>query len=273
MGERGCGMTFDRFLREACPPLDLAWRKYRRRSARHRVDERLRALGIAGYLDYLELLRADAREAAQLPDLMRVTVTRFFREEKEWRELKDRILPSLLAEVSGAGKLRAWSAGCCGGEEPFTLALVWLEHLLPLHPGLSMEIVATDIDDASLERASRALYRRETLREVPADIRNRWFFRESGLWRPDERARALVRFEKRNLVTDPPPPGIDLLLCRYLAFTYYKGERLQAAVRRLRDALRPGGVLMVGAKEVLSPPALELFEPVPGSRVFYRRRG
>ena len=269
----GGEVTFDQFLQEACPSLNLAWRKYRRRSARRRVDARLRQLGIATYRDYLEMVRSDGLEAAFLPDLMRVTVSRFFREEREWQDLKDRILPGLMAPISSAGRLHAWSAGCCGGEEPFTMALVWLEYLQPLNPGWSMEILATDIDDASLERARRALYGRESLREVPPDILNRWFFRENARWRLDDKARSLVRLEKRNLLSDPPPPGIDLVLCRYLAFTYYTGERLRAAVRRLRDSLRPGGILMVGAKEPLPSPALELFEPVPGSRVFYRRRG
>lgn len=266
-------MTFDRFLQEACPVLDLEWHKYRRRSARHRVDARLRELGIDSYSDYLELLRSDTREAALLPDLMRVTVSRFFREEKEWQELADHILPGLMAEHPGAGRLRAWSAGCCGGEEPFTLALVWLEFLLSRYPGWCIEILATDIDDASLERARSARYRWEALREVPPDVRNCRFFREDDRWRLDESARSLVRFEKRNLLADPPLTGMDLALCRYLAFTYYRGERRQAAVRRLWDSLHPGGILMIGAKEALPSPALEFFEPLPGSRVFYRRRG
>lgn len=265
-------MTFDRFLQEACPGLDLVWRKYRRRSARHRVDARLAELGLDAYDEYLERIRRDAREAVLLADLMRVTVSRFFREQSQWRYLKDHVLPVLTATRSGAGILRAWSAGCCGGEEPFTLALVWLEYLQPIYPALSIEILATDIDDASLERARSAIYRRETLREVPADIRARWFSPANDLWRLDRKATALVRFEKRNLVGDPPPLGMDLVLCRYLAFTYYTGERLRAAMRRLWESLLPGGVLMIGGKEVLPSSASELFEPLPGSRVFYRSR-
>ena len=229
-------------------------------------------MGLASYRGYLELVRTDAREAALLPDLMRVTVSRYFREQKQWWALKDHIVPGLMAAISGEGTLRAWSAGCCGGEEPFTLAIVWLEYLLPLHPGRGMEVLATDIDDASLERARRAIYRWETLREVPADLRLRWFSLENTHWRLNEKAKSLVRFEKRNLVSDPPPLGMELALCRYLAFTYYKGRLLQTAVERLWESLRPGGILMVGEKESLPVSALELFESLPGSQVFYRRR-
>ncbi|MBI2355452.1 MAG: chemotaxis protein CheR [Deltaproteobacteria bacterium] len=266
-------MTFDRFLQEACPGLGLVWRKYRRRSSRHRVDARLLELGLEGYRDYLERIRSDAQEAALLPDLMRVTVSRFFREQKQWLELKDHVLPELIATISGVRPLSIWSAGCCGGEEPFTLALLWLEYIRPFHPGWSVEILATDIDEASLERARRSLYRWETLREVPDEIRTRWFSQANALWRLDGKATALVRFGKRNLLTDPPPRGMDLTLCRYLAFTYFKGERLRVSLLRLWESLRPGGVLMVGEKEVLPASVLEYFEPMPGSRVFYRRIG
>lgn len=73
-------------------------------------------------------------------------------------------------------------------------------------------------------------------------------------------------------MTDPPPPDIDLLLCRYLVFTYYERERRRRAVERLHQALRPGGALMIGAKERLDAGALELLDPWPGVEGVYRKR-
>jgi chemotaxis methyl-accepting protein methylase len=268
----GEAVTYDRFLQEACEPLDLAWRKYRRRSARHRVEQRLGELGLPDMAAYLERLRDDPTEAAGLADLMRVTVSRLFREEERWKALAERILPALLA-ARPAGLFRAWSVGCCGGEEPYSLALVWMESLEPRYPGSTIEITATDIDAASLERARLARYEAGSLRELPTELRSRWFAREGNLLRLDMRVTRLVRFERRNLMIDPVPAGMDLVMCRYLAFTYYRGERLLAAVRRLWEALRPGGVLMIGRKEGLPPDALELFTPWPGCAGFFVRQG
>ena len=76
----GAALNFDEFLKLACPPLDLQWRKYRRRAARHRVRARMDELGLGEYGDYLAILREDSQEASSLADLMRVTVSRFFRE-------------------------------------------------------------------------------------------------------------------------------------------------------------------------------------------------
>lgn len=261
-------MTFDEFLREACPPLDLEWRKYRRRAARHRVEARLRELGLDDFGQYLERLRADPVETAELADRMRVTVSRFFRERQRWEALACDILPALLRRKPPGEPLRLWSVGCCGGEEPYTLALLWQEHFSPR----PVEILATDIDAASLERAREALYLESSLREAPEGLRERWFRREGDRWRLGGTVTAMVRFAPHNLMTDPLPGGFDLILCRYLAFTYYRGERRRAAAERLWRALRPGGVLMLGRKEEPGP-AADLFDPWPERPGFWKKIG
>jgi chemotaxis protein methyltransferase CheR len=266
-------MTFDRFLQEAALIEGLAWRKYRRRSARHRVELRLKELGLDGLDAYLDLLRSDPKETSGLADLMRVTVSRFFREREQWRTLAGTVLPALLAGKTDAEACRAWSAGCCGGEEPYTLAMVWLESIAPSHRGNALEIIAGDIDTASLERARAARYNSSSLREVPLDTRARFFRPERGLWSLADAVRGQVRFELQNVMSDPLPSGLDLVLCRYLAFTYYRGERLLAATVRLWEALRPEGVLMVGKKECLGGPESALFEKLQGCDGFYRRKG
>ena len=266
-------MTFDRFLQEAALLEGLAWRKYRRRSARHGVELRIKELGLDGFDAYLDLLRSDPEETSRLADLMRVTISRFFREQEEWRTLADKVLPALLAGKTDAEPCQAWSAGCCGGEEPYTLAMVWLENIAALHPGSALEIIASDIDEASLERAGAARYHSSSLREVPPDTRARFFRQERGLWSLAGAVKGLVRLERRNVMSGPLPSGMDLVLCRYLAFTYYRGERLLAATARLWEALRPGGVLMVGKKERLCGPESAYFEKMQGSDGFYRRKG
>src|SRR5690606_19941845 len=143
--------------------------------------------------------------------------------------LAERVLPELVAAASPGRTVRAWSAGCCGGEEPYTLAIVWLEHVAPTAPDVTLEILATDIDEPSLARARAGLYAASALREVPPDVRERWFGREGPAFRVADPVRRLVRLERRNLMTDPVPSAVDLVLCRYLAFTYFTGERRQQA--------------------------------------------
>jgi chemotaxis methyl-accepting protein methylase len=203
---------------------------------------------------------------------MRVTVSRFFRDRSCWTDLTLKVLPVLLSGKTGDTTFRVWSAGCCGGEEPYTMALIWLEYLYPLFPNLSMDVLATDIDDSSMHRAYKGLYAIGSLRETPPEIRDKWFRRNNGMWLIDERVKELVRFEKSNLMADLPPSGMDLVLCRYLTFTYYRGERLLKAAKRLYQALGPDGALMTGHKEALDAGSKRLFEQWPGAGCTYRKR-
>ncbi len=265
-------MDFDRFLQHACPPLDLDWRKYRRRAARHRLNRRMSELDIRDYPSYLDLLREDQLESERLADLMRVTVSRFFRDRRCWSDLAIKVLPAFMALKPVSKTLRVWSAGCCGGEEPYTVGLVWLEYLYPLFPDSAVDILATDIDDSSLDRASKGMYARGSLRETPPEILRRWFRKDGGLWLINEHVKKLVRYEKRNLMEDQPPSEMDLILCRYLAFTYYRGERLLQAARRLHEALAPGGLLMIGSREALDEKIEYLFEKWPDTGCLYRKQ-
>jgi len=259
-------VDFDAFLREVCPGLDLSWRRYRRRQARRRVLDRVVELGLPGLAAYRDLLRTDPAEAARLPDLMRVTVSRFFRERERWQALAQRVLPRLLEEAGPV--VRAWSVGCCGGEEPYTLVILWHEAGFGARP---LEVLATDIDRASLDRAREAWYQAGSVREVPPEVRDRWFVRDGRGWRLRPEARTPVRLVPHNLMHDPPPRGMDLVLCRYLVFTYYRGERRARAARILRRSLRPGGALMIGRKEGPGPLDLQGFEPWPGAPGVYRK--
>lgn len=263
-------LDYDAFLKEACPPLDLAWRKYRRRAARRRVRDRINELGLADYQSYLNILRENGEEAARFPDRIRLTLSRFFREKERWEALASSGIPSLLEE-SPSPLFKVWSAGCCGGEEPYSLALLWRDQLEEKYPGQPIVITATDIDEPSLQRASEGRYETPSLREIPEGIRQRWFHRDESLFRLDMRVKELVNFERRNLLDGEPVGGMDLVLCRYFVFTYYRGARRLAAVKRLWESTRPGGLLMIGRKEGLTPEDRTFFEPWEEKNGLFRR--
>jgi chemotaxis methyl-accepting protein methylase len=264
--------AFDDFLREACPPLGLEWRRFRRRAPRLRVAERMRALGLTSYADYLARLREDPAEAAALGNRMHVTITRFFRERERWEGLIAHVLPVLAARLAPGEPLRAWSAGCCGGEEPASLVLAWRAACGEAAP---LEVVATDIDAAALARARAGLYREGALREVPGALRAAAFTPAGpgGLWRLRPEVQAPLHLALADLLADvPPPPGSrHLVLCSYLAFTYFTGARRAAALGRLTEALAPGGALVIGGQERLTEAEQERLAPWPHAPCTFRR--
>lgn len=255
-------MRFDDFLHLVCPPLDLNWRKYRRRAARHRVNARMQELNITGYEHYLDYLQKSPEEAAGLADCMRVTVSRFFREYQRWETVSLKVLPHLLNNKSSDNELRIWSVGCCGGEEPYTLAMLWLGTVQTIRPDLKINILATDIDDASLDRAQKHLYTKQSLRETPKFLFKIYCTKRGHQWKVNDEVTNLIHFKKHNLMDDPLPTGIDFICSRYYVFTYYTGQRLVEAATKLHQCLNPDGALMIGRKESLGM-ADQLFTPWP----------
>jgi chemotaxis protein methyltransferase CheR len=67
-------------------------------------------------------------------------------------------------------------------------------------------------------------------------------------------ARPVLRWERRDLLREPPPRGaFDLVLCRNVAI-YFVPPAQRALYVKLAAALRPGGVLMLGSCERLLAP-------------------
>lgn len=181
--------------------------------------------------------------------------TYFMRERQSLQALEQFILPTLLRRGDGQRGLRIWSAGCCSGEEPYTIAMM-LDRLLP--DGRPASLLATDLNPVFLARAARAEYGEWSFRETPAWVRERYFQRlGNGRYRLHDRIRQRVTFARLNLVeNDYPSPAngteaMDVILCRNVLM-YFTPERARAAIARLRQALNDGGWLIVSPAETSS---------------------
>lgn len=249
-------MAFDaeaeELLRWASPQRGLRWRGFRRnrRQVYRRLHGRIAALGLADVGAYRRFLDEHPDEWAELDRLCRVTISRFGRDRAMWAALVGDVLPRLAGEARG-GAVRAWSAGCGAGEEPYTLVIAWAVEIAAQTPGVHLDVLATDVDAVQLERAGVGCYPWAALRELPEPWRVAAFEERAGEACLRERFRA-VRFEQRDLRTGPPPAGpLDLVLCRNLAYSYFDEPTQRAVTASVRAVLRTGGVLVVGGDERL----------------------
>lgn len=250
---RHSGPEFDRFLRDALPGLGLDWRRHRRRGPRRRVAERMKALGLRALDQYRLFLENDPEEKNRLRALLGVTISRFLREAAVFENLALEVWPAW------AGRDRAvmFSAGCAGGEEPFSLAMMWRERG---PAGVRPVILAMDIDRPSLERAGQGVYAASQLREMPESWRTRYFTHRGPGWHISPAIRAMVHFYRADLRDMGPPQGLDLAMCRNMAYTYFTRPARLEVTRALARSLKPGAWLVVGAKERLE--TMGLFEMV-----------
>lgn len=259
-------------LKWALPKLGLAWSGFRRvhRQVCKRVSRRLGELHLpdcAAYRDYLE---RNPAEWDVLATFCRIPISRFFRDAAVFDCLEREVLPSLarIAIAQDRTVLTCWSAGCAAGEEPYSLSILWHYVLAARFPSLSIDILATDLDEHQLERARAALYRPSSLSEVPPDLRGRAFERLGELYLISTEARLGVAFDRQDFLQSIPPGPFDMVLCRNAAFTYCSQERQRTLLPRLCTALRAGGALVVGLRERLPQNADSLVPWFPQLGIF-----
>lgn len=242
---------------------------YKENCLRRRLGVRMRARGVHRYADYARLLGTDPAEYEALLSALTINVSRFFRNRDVWEAVEARVLPDLLAR--DAPYLNLWSAGTAAGEEAYTLAI--LAHELresrpELDPG-RFRIIGTDIDPDTLAAARRAQYGALALSEISEEVRTRWFTAGYPA-RLREEIRTMVRFWELDLIADAYPRMQHLIVCRNVII-YFEREVQEAIFARFREALVPGGFLVLGKVETTVGEAAGSFESVSASARIYRR--
>jgi len=241
---------------------DIDLLQYRRAQMERRVRAFAGRRGHDGLGPYLSALRDDAGALDDFLDRVTINVSNLWRNPEQWELLQHEVVPGLAARnrVGAAGELRAWSAGCSYGAEPYTLAAI----CRLAAPAATATILGTDIDRRAIERARRGEFTSHDVRHAPPAPLGRFFELDGWHWRPTAELRAMVAFEVGDLLKLTPRPGAyDLVLCRNTVI-YFKDEVRDALHARLASALRAGGVLVVGATERVSAAdrlGLELIAP------------
>lgn len=242
---------------------------YKDRCIRRRIAKRLRNSGAPDVAGYLALLANGDSELDALLATLSIHVSHFFRDPETFAVLERQILPDLfrLVRASGLNELRLWSVGCATGEEPYSLALL-IDELAPA--GLKVDILATDVSEPVLESARAALYEPARLAEVPPPVLTRYFTAEGERYRLSERVRAMVRFERHDVMTAAEFPAVDLILCRNLLIYFTREEQVRI-LTRFATALPEGGALVLGHTEMLAGVDRSLFRVEFPTERIYRR--
>jgi chemotaxis protein methyltransferase CheR len=245
---------------------------YKEKCLRRRVAVRMRARGLGSLADYAALLESDPAEYDQLLDALTINVSKFFRNWEIWAAMDELVVPELFA--GPPGERRLWSAGCAGGEEPYSLSI--LLHEWAARHGRERDlddfrILGTDIDRRSLSTARRAEYPELAFGDTPPQVRERWFS-PAFPHRLDARAMRRVSFDQRDLISGEPERGVALILCRNVII-YFDREIQEELFQRFYDSLLPGGFLVLGKVETLLGRPRSLFRPVSHRDRIFRKPG
>jgi len=245
------------FLQGHLPRLGLRWPGFRkvRGTVCKRLRRRLRELGLNDLDAYAAYLAEEPGEWVRFDALCRIPISRFYRDREVFEALRTHVLPELTQRAADEGEheVRAWSAGCASGEEPYSLKLVWAETVERQFPSVRLVITATDADPTMLDRAARARYSAGSLKDLPLDLRERAFtcLDSSFCLRPPYKDG--ISFKLQDIRKEMPGGRFHLVLCRNLVFTYFDVEQQRTMLPKLIAHLDPKAYLVLGSHEVLPP--------------------
>ena len=221
--------------------------------------------------EFLKRLRESSVEYRELLERLLTQETSFFRYPAVFDALEKTILPQFQEQKrwQNSRKLRIWSAGCSTGEESYSIAITVADSL-KFAEAWEIEILATDISRRALQHAEKATYSIRSLAHVPEKKIRAHFEHSSHGYKVKLKTRKLVSFAQVNLA-DPVYMGkVDCVFCMNVLM-YFSEEQRIAALRRLHDALEPGGYLLLGHSETLANVPLTFESTVVGDCRVYRK--
>jgi two-component system, chemotaxis family, CheB/CheR fusion protein len=245
---------------------------YKRATILRRLQRRMVATSNTKLRDYIRYVQANPDEYQRLTASFLIKVTEFFRDRDLFDQLRETVVPQLIAEARERdNELRVWSAGCATGEEAYSLAILIADALGDELDSFNVRIFATDVDGEAITFARRGVYPESTLAEMPRDLLERHFTKVPDGYEVRKRIRAITVFGQHDLGQRAPFPRVDLALCRNVLI-YFTTELQKRALQLFAFSLRDGGFLVLGKAESTTPLA-EYFVLAHPRLKIYRRQG
>lgn len=234
-------MNYEEFKAQVLTLTGINLTAYKENQMKRRIDALIRKHGCSGYSEYVQLLKRDKKVLEVFINYLTINVTEFFRNPSQWDVLEKHIIPLLLKRN---GRIKIWSAACSTGDEPYSLAMV-LSKFMPLS---QINIIATDIDKEVLSKAQKGFYTSRNIANLPSEFKNKYMQEVAGGFEVKEELKRTITFKQHNLLKDPYPSGMDLIVCRNVLI-YFTEDAKKEIYTNFNRALVDDGILFVGSTE------------------------
>jgi chemotaxis protein methyltransferase CheR len=223
-----------------------------------RCGRRMKELKTSTLSQYLECLTNKASRQVELVALLNeITIgeTCFFRNQPQLDALRQVVIPKILEAKSNIPlrRLRIWSAGCSTGEEPYTLNMVMLEEAHGRLKDWNIEIMATDLNERSLEHAKNAIYGTYSTRNLTPLYRHKYFTPAAEQLQVQPAVRNGISFSRLNLSDDGRmcfTKGLDIIFCCNVLI-YFDLLSKRRVIQHFYNNLLPHGYFFMGNSESL----------------------
>lgn len=221
--------------------------RYKRPTVIRRLTRRM-AFNNYTLVDYLEFLRQNEEEVNLLSKEFLVGVTRFFRDEAAFEELRLKVIPEITKLKNSTDAVKIWVCGCSTGEEVYSLAILIREHLNRSNTNLDVKLFGSDVNREAIDFASRGCYNQSIAKQVPAELLDKYFVKEDNKYRVTSQLRRMIVFSHHDVLKDPPFGKLDLICCRNMLI-YVSPEFQKRIMSIFNFSLNLGGFLFLGSSE------------------------
>lgn len=233
---------------------------YKRASLMRRIRRRMQTVQLDAFDAYKDHLEVHPDEFAHLFDTILINVTAFQRDAPTWEFLASHVVPEILAAKRPGEPIRLWSAGCASGEEAYSLAILFAQHIGVEAFRDRVKIYATDLDEEALNHARQAVYTTRAVSGLSDEVRDLYFDAQDSHFTFRKDLRRNVVFGRHDLIQDAPISRVDLLTCRN-TLMYLNAETQARILSRFHFALNDEGFLTLGKAEMLFSHS-HIFTPV-----------
>lgn len=218
---------------------------YKEKQMKRRLTSLVERNGYSTFMDFFRAALRDQKLYHTFINFLTINVSEFYRNPNQWEILKNVIIPELIEKKGSVDKIRIWSSACSTGDEPYTIVMI-LSNFSPLS---KIKILATDIDLDAIEKAKQGIYAARSLKDLPEEYFNRYFERVSDeSYKISDDIKKCVEFRRLNLLSDPYPKNMDLVVCRNVLI-YFTEEAKSKIYVNFNRSLTDDGILFLGSTE------------------------
>lgn len=223
-----------------------------------RLQKRILYLKIDTFEKYLEYVKYNPRKADELKylyEVITINETFFFRNQPQLDALVTSIIPEIINSPfkTNKNKIRIWSAASSSGEEAYSIAMMFNEMIKPKYPGLSIEIVGTDINYQVVETAKSGIYKEYAVRNTPSYYMKKYFTQDGSNYYIDPQIKNMASFKLLNLYDQSAMKSMasfDVIFCANVLIYFDLKSKIQV-VSQLYNSLNKNGYLFIGYSETL----------------------
>ncbi len=233
---------YEYFIKEVEKLTQIDLSAYKQNQMKRRIDALIAKHKIDGYESYVKVLKTDKVKYEEFVDYITINVSEFYRNPEQWKFLTEKVFPELVKDFGQT--LKIWSAACSTGDEPYSLVMA-LSDFVPLN---RIQIMATDINDQVIEKAKIGLYSEKSIASVPEAKKKEFFTKNGNFYQISDKVKKCVTFKQHNLLKDPYPTGMHLIVCRNVLI-YFTEEAKDEVFEKYYRSLADNGVLFIGSTE------------------------